>query len=306
MAETMALVDRIVDRYGLADSNGAETGIPGVEVHYRDSPISRCKLLYNSGVIIILSGRKVAHLGHRRFVYDADNYLALGLPLAMECQTIASQEEPLFLIYVRVDPLLVREIVRTTNMSIAAPTPREPAVAAAPLDPDMADVVHRLLRHLCSDEDTAVLGAGTAREVVYRALLGPAGHALSGLANHEGPTARVADVVQVLQERYREHFSVDDLARMAGMSPSAFHRSFRDVVDDSPLQYLKKLRLTQASALIVHQGYRVRAAASAVGYESAAQFSRDFKSHFGVNAVDAKKLGYAFVQQPLPPPARSA
>ena len=33
---------------------------------------------------------------------------------------------------------------------------------------------------------------------------------------------------------------------MVGMSTSNFHRAFRQVTNDTPLQYIKKVRLTQA------------------------------------------------------------
>ena len=56
------------------------------------------------------------------------------------------------------------------------------------------------------------------------------------------------------------------------------------------------MRLTQARALIVEEGYRVGAAAAAVGYESAAQFSRDFKTYFGTTAVDARRTGNPFAR----------
>ena len=64
------------------------------------------------------------------------------------------------------------------------------------------------------------------------------------------------------------------------MSPSTYYQRFRDVTALSPLQYLKRIRLHQARAVIV-SGTAITQAAFEVGYASASQFSRDFRALFG-------------------------
>ena len=66
------------------------------------------------------------------------------------------------------------------------------------------------------------------------------------------------------------------------MSVSAFHHNFKSVTSTSPLQYLKTYRLHKARMLMIHDGMKASAAAMRVGYESASQFSREFKRYFGV------------------------
>jgi AraC-like DNA-binding protein len=73
------------------------------------------------------------------------------------------------------------------------------------------------------------------------------------------------------------------VARMAeedGMSVSAFHHNFKAVTASSPLQYLTSVRLHKARMLIFHDGLGAALAADRVGYESASQFSREFKRFF--------------------------
>ena len=59
------------------------------------------------------------------------------------------------------------------------------------------------------------------------------------------------------------------------------HAHFKAVTSSSPLQYLKNVRLHRARMLMVHEGATTATAASRVGYESASQFSREFKRLFG-------------------------
>ena len=54
----------------------------------------------------------------------------------------------------------------------------------------------------------------------------------------------------------------------------------------SPVQYLKAVRLHKARMLILHDGVGAAVAADRVGYQSASQFSREFKRFFGRSPIE--------------------
>ncbi|MGK0272055.1 MAG: AraC-like DNA-binding protein, partial [Cocleimonas sp.] len=112
--------------------------------------------------------------------------------------------------------------------------------------------------------------------------VGSEGHVLFDLAHHDGQYARVAKVLTRMHQAYSEGLTVQQLAEEANMSVSAFHLAFRKVTLESPLQYLKKVRLNKAKELIQLEGLRVNDAARLVGYSSSSQFSREFKRHFNM------------------------
>lgn len=73
------------------------------------------------------------------------------------------------------------------------------------------------------------------------------------------------------------------------MSPSALYQHFKAVTAMSPLQYQKQLRLQEARRL----GMALDAASAGfrVGYESPAQFSREYRRLFGAPPLrDAARL----------------
>ena len=74
--------------------------------------------------------------------------------------------------------------------------------------------------------------------------------------------------------------SVEELASIVHMSRTAFYQNFKNVMQVSPLQYAKSVKLFEAQRLI-GAGRRVNEAANLVGYTSSAQFSREYKRHFG-------------------------
>lgn len=94
-----------------------------------------------------------------------------------------------------------------------------------------------------------------------------------------------------VQSHYDQKLAINDLADMAGMSVSAFHRAFKQVVTDPPLQYIKKIRLNKAKTMMSQDGMPANIAALKVGYESPTQFSREFKRYFGVPPSKASHIG---------------
>lgn len=76
---------------------------------------------------------------------------------------------------------------------------------------------------------------------------------------------------------------------MMGMSPSSFHQHFRDITSMSPLQYQKRIRLTEARRLIMAEAHDISSASIQVGYESLSQFSREYKRFFGVSPSEDMK-----------------
>lgn len=74
---------------------------------------------------------------------------------------------------------------------------------------------------------------------------------------------------------------VETLARQVHMSTANLYRRFKQMTGLSPLQYQKQMRLYEARRLMLLENERVSSSAFAVGYESVAQFNREYKRAFG-------------------------
>ncbi len=123
--------------------------------------------------------------------------------------------------------------------------------------------------------------------ILYRALCGTQAPVLYSLAMYNSGTfSKVAQVLKIMQSDYAEKLDVEQLADMAHMSTSAFHRAFKNITSDSPMQYLKKIRLTKARDFMMQESMKSYIAADRVGYESPSQFSREFKRYFGQSPAE--------------------
>jgi AraC-like DNA-binding protein len=87
------------------------------------------------------------------------------------------------------------------------------------------------------------------------------------------------------------------------MSVPTFSVHFKTITQQSPMQYVKSVRLHQARMLMVRQEMTAASASLAVGYESASQFNREFKRLFGLPpAEEIKRMQRNFAV----PPAQQA
>ena len=154
------------------------------------------------------------------------------------------------------------------------------------MDEAMLDATTRLVKCLQSETESQILGPGLVREILYRALFGAQAPVLYSLAMHSGTFSQMARVLKVMQSDYARKLDVEQLANTAHLSISAFHRAFKEITSDSPMQYLKKIRLTKAKDLMVQESTKAYIAADKVGYESPSQFSREFKRYFGQSPAE--------------------
>ena len=104
----------------------------------------------------------------------------------------------------------------------------------------------------------------------------PAG-LLSGLAH-----PHLARVLTTLHEQPGQAWNLASMARIAGMSRSAFSACFKHHVGTSPADYLKHWRISIAQSLLI-SGTSIKSASHQLGYSSAAALSRAFAQSVGVS-----------------------
>jgi AraC-like DNA-binding protein len=100
---------------------------------------------------------------------------------------------------------------------------------------------------------------------------------LSGLRDRH-----ITAALRLMHAKPEENWTLETLAREAGMSRSAFAERFAEVMGVPPMQYLANWRLQRAARLLEQPSISIAQAAAAVGYESEAAFNRAFKKQVGL------------------------
>ncbi|EDV7134404.1 MULTISPECIES: AraC family transcriptional regulator [Salmonella] len=266
--------------------------LAGIRLLYGVEPGPRTPVMYQPGIIFLFSGHKIGYINKRKFRYDANEYLLLTVPLPFECETWATPEVPLAGIRLDIDVLQLQELLMDIGEDERFQLPMAASgINSATLSDEILCAVERLLDVMERPLDARILGKQIIREILYHVLMGPRGGALLALVSRQTHFSLISRVLKQIEMKYTENLNVEQLAAEANMSVSAFHHNFKAVTSTSPLQYLKSYRLHKARMMMIHDGMKASAAAMRVGYESASQFSREFKRYFDVTpGEDAARM----------------
>ncbi|WP_051201890.1 AraC family transcriptional regulator [Ferrimonas senticii] len=257
---------------------------PKIALYGRDQPQQSTPVMYPQGMAVLAQGRKQVRFGQQRFDYDNQDILLIATSYPIECHSFASKSQPMLGMYLPFELPLLRPMVAQLQQqhgdSYFAPY-QGSGVDKLRRNEALHQALNQLAQALLQPASANALAPHWLAIIYYQLLTGPKRHLLAALVQQDQHLARISASIEHIQQNLEQKLTVEQLAQVAGMSESAFFRAFKASVADSPLQYLKKLRLNKAKGLIVYQGMAASAAAFAVGYESATQFSREFKRYFG-------------------------
>jgi len=238
-------------------------------------------VLYDPGIVILCQGRKRGYLGDDVYVYDAQHYLVVSVPVPFTMETDASEAQPMLAVYMRLDLQMASELILQMDEALGPSDAQPKGMYASPMDDLLRASTLRFLEAMSSPGEAQILGPSLVREIYYRILTGEQGGSMRAALNRQGHFGKVTRAIRKIHSCYQERLDVVSLAQEASMSVPNFHLHFRSVTDSSPMQYLKSTRLHQARLLMLRNAMTASTAAFNVGYESASQFSREFKRFFG-------------------------
>ncbi|MBX7451244.1 AraC family transcriptional regulator [Mycolicibacterium sp. 3033] len=234
-------------------------------------------------LVVMAQGRKRLLLGDRTVEYSAGQCLVVAAELPVTGRFLgASSAEPALGMAITLRPPVIASLLLEAP---AAPHRQDltpsPAIATGDVAPALLDAVVRMVRLLDNPADVPMLAPLVEKEILWRLLTGPHGAVVRQIGLSDSGLTHVTRAIAWIREHYAEPIRVADLARLVGMSVSAFHRRFRSVTTMSPLQFQKLIRLQEARALLVATSGDVAGVGHLVGYDSPTQFSREYRRMFG-------------------------
>jgi AraC-like DNA-binding protein len=285
MQELLAIVKRHARHIGLNP-----TRVPEMLIMRSAARAQPVHTVQRPSLCFLVQGTKEVTVAGRVYRYTAGECLVSTVDLPVTGEIIeASEREPYLCLVIALEPALVHEVLQSSG--IAVPARSRPGLFVEPAVPALRDAVSRLARCLDSPGDCAVLASGILREIIYRLLQGPFGATVAELGLASSRTQRISRAIAHLKNRFAEPLRVEEVARLAGMSPSTFHEHFRKITTMSPLQYQKQLRLQEARRLLASDGAGAADIGFRVGYQSPSQFSREYARHFGHSPTTDMRKG---------------
>ncbi|GAA2598417.1 AraC family transcriptional regulator [Winogradskya consettensis] len=269
LAELRTLITRHVRR-------DSATAIDGVLLSSVDVPGPPASSTTGTVFALVAQGQKRMSLGDRVLDYGAGQYLLASVDLPVTGHFSVAPALGFGLI---LRPAAIAALVLEAGLTGSRAA--APGLAVSDASPELIDAVVRMVRLLEQPRDSPVLAPMIEREILWRLITGDQGGTVRQLGLADSGLSHVSRAVQWIRDNHAEPFRVEDLARTAGMSVSAFHRTFLAVTAMSPIQFQKRIRLQQARLLLMGRPSDVAGAGLAVGYDSASQFSRDYRRLFG-------------------------
>ncbi|MDI1446810.1 AraC family transcriptional regulator [Polyangium sp. 6x1] len=247
--------------------------------------------VYEPGFALVVQGEKELVLGDQVFTCGKGASLVVSVDLPMTFRIpSATPERPYVALAMAARPAQVATLLLESATIERAPV-EAIGVGVSEAAEDLLDAVVRLVRLLDRPRDLPVLGPLVEREILWRLLCSEQGPRLRQIGLADSRLSQLGRAIRWMRDNYAALLRIEDLARMAAMSVTSFHRHFRAVTLMSPLQYQKRIRLQEARARLLGGREDVAAIAHAVGYESPSQFSREYKRAYGAPpGVDARSL----------------
>lgn len=277
------------------DATQFDTEIPGVRLSRWTTPTPPTSYTHNPSICLIAQGKKRVLLGQDSYIYDANHFLisSVNLPITANIME-ASEEAPYLGLIMELDLQEISQLIVDSELSFNNSKEAQKGIAVGELSDSLQDAFIRLMALLDEPDSIKILAPVIKREIFYRLLMTEQGARLNQIVTTGSHSHQIAKAIDWLKNNFVKPLSVSDLAAYSGMSKSAFYTHFRSMTSMTPLQFQKKLRLSEARRLMLTENLDAMATTFKVGYESPSQFSREYSRLFGAPpSKDIKALRQA-------------
>ncbi|MEM7532886.1 MAG: AraC family transcriptional regulator [Chloroflexota bacterium] len=107
---------------------------------------------------------------------------------------------------------------------------------------------------------------------------------------------QIGYAILLIQREPARAWTVGMLAQEVAMSRSAFAARFKQLVGESPMQYVARWRMNVALTCLREENASVSELAERLGYQSEAAFSRAFKRYMGMSPGVARRSGHTIME----------
>jgi AraC-like DNA-binding protein len=276
--QALAELRTLIARHARAGET--EPVLPGVRVLISTLPTESVHHVSEPGFAIVAQGAKQTLVGDRLFEYGDGDCVVTSVDLPICGRVVrASEARPYLACRLTLNPAAIASLLLEGAGHGDDAAPCAFGVWRAPAE--LLEPAVRLLRLLDSPRDVPVLRPLVEREILWRLLAGEQGGRVRQIGLADSRLAQVSHAIRWIRQHYAQAVSIDELAALATMSVSSFHRHFRAVTAMTPIQYQKQIRLQEARSRLLAEADDVAAVGFAVGYDSPSQFSREYSRLFG-------------------------
>lgn len=274
------LVEKVTRQIGLNEI--CKTSIPDLTFYRMAELGTPTYCIYEPCVAIILQGSKEITFGEEACDFGQGMFFVTSVDITTLARvTAASEQTPYLSIVLKLDLALLNEVIQMQAPAKQDVPSQARGFASGMASSEMLDAFTRLATLIEQPLEAGLMSDLIKREICVRLLLSSAGQWLRSVTRDGHRDKGIVRAIEWLKLHYEKPLHVAELAERSGMASSTLHHNFRKLTGTSPVQYQKSLRLQAARSLMLTDRVDVNTAALRVGYESVAQFSREYTRRFG-------------------------
>ncbi|PHN30867.1 AraC family transcriptional regulator [Pseudomonas sp. ICMP 561] len=274
------LIEKVSRQIGLNEI--CKTSIPDLTFYRMAELGTPTYCIYEPCVAIILQGSKEITFGEEACDFGQGMFFVTSVDIPTLARvTAASEQTPYLSIVLKLDLALLNEVIQMQTPSKQDVPSQARGFASGMASSEMLDAFTRLATLIEQPLEAGLMSDLIKREICVRLLLSSAGQWLRSVTRDGHRDKGIVRAIEWLKLHYEKPLHVAELAERSGMASSTLHHNFRKLTGTSPVQYQKSLRLQAARSLMLTDRVDVNTAALRVGYESVAQFSREYTRRFG-------------------------
>ncbi|KIL35059.1 AraC family transcriptional regulator [Cohnella kolymensis] len=272
---------KLIERHSRQDGIN-DTAIPALFFIRHSKVTEPARGVYKSSFCFIAQGLKEVLLADERYQYGPADYLLSSINLPVIGQVIkASSDAPYLSFTLEFTKNQILEVLKDSGIKTTPQENAKRAMFVGQMELSMLDAIIRLARLLDKPKDIPFLAPIYIKEILYKLLQGQFGVTLAQIAMEGSSAYGIREATEHIINNSDKPLRIEDLAEIASMSISSFHRHFKEVTAMSPIQFQKQLRLHEARRLLLSESTDAADVAFRVGYESPSQFSREYSRMFG-------------------------
>lgn len=255
-------------------------GFGGCGIHRRDEPNVAENCFYRPLATLVVNGRKYSTAGGTKFFLKEGDVLISVVDMPAQNYVVeANSKNPFLSIDLDLDKHIILQILSENPSLVSYADKDVTGVGAYKADEDLLDLFLRIYKLSETPDKVIYLSSLLLKEMHLRLILSPLGRYICRINAPGGNNFSKA--INYIRNNYKKIIEIGELAKIAGLSQSAFHRNFKRITGMSPLQYQKYLRFYEAQRLMSIGNETVENIAFEVGYGSTSQFFREYKKAFG-------------------------
>ncbi|MBN1874270.1 MAG: helix-turn-helix domain-containing protein [Anaerolineae bacterium] len=243
------------------------------------APITISDVILEGDIFVIAAGEQHAY----RQTEELRIFNILFMPGLIENSFIYLQDVPGIFDFFVVEPCFRTEMAFRYKL-------RLPPIARLRVEACLDMLVHELEGQQAGYR-AAAMGLFLELLVIvgraYTSVYAPSPYAI----DLQGKRNAIQEAITFIEQNYAEILSLDTISGHVFLSPHYFSECFKSETGLSPWEYLTRVRLAQAKALLVSSDVSITDIAQSVGFGDSSYFSKVFKAREGISPRTYRKSG---------------